>query len=43
MVKLPDTRSPHGVTQRLADVVWHYTFMHYFWLKEQQDKGKPPE
>jgi hypothetical protein len=31
-----------GVTLRLADVVWHYTFMHYFWLKEQRDKGKQP-
>lgn len=42
MVELPDPRSPHGVTQRLADVVWHYTFMHYFWLKEQRDKSEPP-
>jgi hypothetical protein len=39
---LSDPRSPHGVTQRLADVVWHYTFMHYFWIKQQREKGQSP-
>lgn len=41
--QLPDPRSPHGITQRLADVVWHHTFMHYFWLKQQRDRGKPAD
>jgi hypothetical protein len=31
--------SPEGLVRRLLDVVWHYTFMHYFWLKDR--KGKP--
>ena len=38
-----DPQSPPAITRRLAEVVWHYTFMHYFWLKEQQDRGQPPE
>jgi hypothetical protein len=37
LAEFPDPRSPHGITQRLADVVWHYTFMHYFWLKKQHE------
>jgi len=40
MLQLPDPQSPHGITQRLADVVWHYTFMHYFWVKEQRQQSK---
>lgn len=31
-----DTQSPQALTQRLADAVWHYTFMHYHWLDEQR-------
>src|SRR5208283_3224057 len=42
-LELPDPRSPDGITQRLADVVWHYTFMHYFWLKEQRNKAQQPQ
>jgi hypothetical protein len=33
-----DPHSPQAITGRLAAVVWDYTFMHYFWLKEQQHK-----
>ena len=33
-----DSHSPLAITLRLADVVSHYTFMHYFWLKEQRSK-----
>jgi hypothetical protein len=28
--------SPEAITRRLADAVWHYTYMHYFWLAEQR-------
>jgi hypothetical protein len=31
-----DWDSPEAITLRLVDVVWHYTFMHYFWLAEQR-------
>ena len=31
-----EDRSPRNITLRLAEVVWHYTFTHYFWLKEQR-------
>ncbi len=31
--------SPEGLMRQLLDVVWHYTFMHYLWLKNR--KGKP--
>jgi hypothetical protein len=37
LAEFHDPRSPHGITQQLADVVWHYTFMHYYWLKKQRD------
>lgn len=32
-------RSPEAIMARLVEIVWHYTFMHYFWLKEQRTKG----
>ena len=32
-----DPRSPEAITRRLADVVWHYTYMHYYWLTEQRN------
>jgi hypothetical protein len=35
-----DHRSPQAITRRLAEVVWHYTFMHYFWLKELRNKDQ---
>lgn len=36
-VALPAERdSPEAITRRLADAVWHYTYMHYFWLAEQR-------
>jgi len=33
-----DSQSPQTIMRRLAEVVWHYTFMHYFWLKEQRER-----
>lgn len=40
-IALPsDPRSPEAITRRLADVVWHYTYMHYYWLTEQRN-NKP--
>jgi hypothetical protein len=36
-----DWDSPEATTRRLVDVVWHYTYMHYFWLTEQRkNKGR---
>jgi hypothetical protein len=35
-----DPRSPQAITRLLAEVVWHYTFNHYFWLKEQRRKDQ---
>jgi hypothetical protein len=35
-----DPRSPQAITRRLAEVVWHYTFLHYSWLSEQRRKDK---
>jgi hypothetical protein len=35
-----DWDSPEAITRRLVDAVWHYTYMHYFWLAEQRkNKG----
>jgi len=28
--------SPEGIMRRLTEIVWHYSFMHYFWLKEDR-------
>ena len=33
-----NSQSPQAITARLAAVVWEYTFMHYFWLKERWNK-----
>jgi hypothetical protein len=33
-----DPRAPVAIFRRLAEVVWGYVFMHYFWLKEQRRK-----
>jgi hypothetical protein len=35
-----EPRSPEGIMRRLTGVVWHYTFMHYFWMKEEREKSK---
>jgi hypothetical protein len=35
-----DPQSPEAITRRLADAVWHYTYMHYYWLAEQRS-NKP--
>jgi Apea-like HEPN len=37
-----DPLSPEAITRRLADVVWHYTYMHYYWLTEQRN-NKPQQ
>jgi len=34
--------SPEGILRRLLQVTWHYTFMHYFWLREQRRKTEKP-
>jgi hypothetical protein len=28
--------SPEAITRRLAEAVWYYTFMHYYWPEEQR-------
>jgi hypothetical protein len=38
-----EPRSPEWIMRRLTEVVWHYTFRHYFWLKEERSKGQPQE
>ncbi len=31
---------PEGIMRRLTEIVWHYTFMHYFWMKkDRQNKA----
>lgn len=35
--------SPEGILRRLVHVIWHYTFMHYFWLREQRGKTQNSE
>ena len=37
-----DPRSPQWITRHLIECVWHYTFMHYFWLKRERDKERKP-
>jgi hypothetical protein len=32
-----DPQSPEAITRRLADVVWHYTHMLYYWLTAQRN------
>jgi hypothetical protein len=34
-----DPRSPQGIVLRLTAIVSGYTFMHYFWMKEQREKS----
>jgi hypothetical protein len=37
-IALPaDPRSPEWITRRLAEIVWHYCFMPYYWLVEQRN------
>jgi len=33
-----EPRSPEGIMRRLTEIVWHYNFMRYFWMKEQREK-----
>lgn len=40
--ELPAPRTPHRTLYTLADTVWYYTFMHYFWLKREREKKNPP-
>ena len=39
-VEPADPQSPQSIMCRLAEIVWDYTFMHYYWLKERRDKGQ---
>ncbi len=34
-----ENRTPADITLRLVEVIWHYTFMHYFWLEEQRRRA----
>lgn len=36
LVKTSQASDGRWATFSLIDVVWHYTFMHYFWLREQR-------
>lgn len=36
----PESDDPKVGTFRLVDIVWGYTFMHFFWLKEQRARKK---
>jgi hypothetical protein len=36
----PESDDPRVVTFRLVDVVHGYTFMHFFWLKDQRAAKK---
>ena len=36
--ELPAPRTPHRTLYTLAESVWHYTFMHYFWIKRDREK-----
>lgn len=35
---LPEPRTPHRALYTLTQSVWHYTFMHYFWIKREREK-----
>jgi hypothetical protein len=34
----PEPRTPHRALYTLTQSVWHYTFMHYFWIKREREK-----
>jgi hypothetical protein len=33
----------HSIVVSLIDSVWHYTWMHYYWLERAQDRKEPDE
>lgn len=33
---ITEDHAPVDITLRLLEVIWHYTFMHYFWLEEKR-------
>lgn len=42
-----EPRSPEGIMRRLTEIIWHYNFTRYFWMKEQRENkgseaGSPP-
>jgi hypothetical protein len=41
-IELPAPRTPHRALYTLAESVWHYTFMHYFWIKREREKENSP-
>lgn len=40
--ELPAPRTPHRALYTLAESVWYYTLMHYFWIKREREKENPP-
>jgi hypothetical protein len=36
--ELPAPRTPHRSLYTLAESVWHYSFMHYFWIKRGREE-----
>jgi hypothetical protein len=43
VLESPRPRSSDAITRLLIEVVWHYTFMHFYWLKEGRQKAQRPE
>ena len=37
--ELPAPRTPHRSLYILAESVWYYTFMHYFWIRRERERG----
>jgi len=35
-----EPKSPEDIMRRLTEIVWHYNFRRYFWMKEQRDNDK---
>ena len=32
-----EPRSPEGIMRRLSEIIWHYNFMRYFWMKKERE------
>jgi hypothetical protein len=37
--EMTENRTPLDITLRLVEVIWRYTFMHYYWLEEQRRRA----
>jgi hypothetical protein len=33
-----EPRAPEGIMRRLTEIIWHYNFMRYFWMKKEREK-----